>query len=464
MTASDPDDSERRATVWAVTLIAVLAAVGTAIATRVGPTITPDGVSYLRMVAGLPLLEHPSGHFPNGYPVALSILRDLGFGRVGAGRWLGVFLAAVNVLLAGVHTMRVAGGPWAVGVALAVATATPLAVLNAGLYSEPLFLTLMLAWLLCIRSEQPSMSAAAGTLAAAAFFTRYAGAALIPAGVGILWPQRRRLLAYAAGASLPIALWIAVRVSAGPLTSRTAIWHPPSRGLVFAGVESLGTWVTGVQGSLPGGLIVAAGAVLVLCRARQLSGGRSLGITAAWYAVIVVLTVTIFDAQTPLDPRLLAPVQLLMILAIPALGTVRLRRLLFVGLAVIATLTGVATVRQLANLRSQPLRLDASPTIAAARHLDGAVASNAPGALWVLTGVEAAWIPHRTDPNTLERNAAFAEEMARLERELRAGGHLVWLDPYDYRTYLPTEEQVVRSLDLVLVERFVDGAVFRSTR
>lgn len=465
--ASEADDSERDATAWTVVLVAAVAAaaaVGTAIATRVGPTITPDGVSYLRMADGLALLEHPPGHFPNGYPVALSILQSVGLGQVGAGRWLGVLLSATNVMLAGTYTMRLAGGRWAVGVALAVAAATPLAVLNAGLYSEPMFLSLMLAWLLCIRSEKPSMSAAAGTLAAAAFLTRYAGAALILAGVGILWPQRRRLLPYAAGAAVPLVLWSTARASAGSLTSRAAVWHPPSRSVVFAGAESVGTWATGVQGTLFGGSIVVAGAVLVLVRARHLPSGRNLGIAAACYVVIVALTIAVFDAQTPLDSRLLAPVQLLVILACPAVGTLPLRRVLSVGLAVIVVITGIATADQLSSLRSQPLRLDASPTIAAARGLDGPMASNAPGALWVLTGVEAVWIPHRTEPDTLERNAAFPEEMARLERELRSGGHIVWLDPYDYRTYLPTERQVARSLDLVLVEQFVDGAIYRAAR
>src|SRR5579859_4796401 len=357
---------QKRLATPALAMVGLLAAGATALATRAGPAITPDGVSYLRMARGLRPLEHPPGHFPDGYPLALSALHSLGLGMVSGGRWLGVLLVALNVFLAGLYTLGIASPPWAVGVAVGVAAATPLALLHTGLYSEPLFVTTMLGWLLAVRSERIAVVAVAGSLSTAAFLIRYAGAALILAGLVLLWSRRPRLRAYVAGAATPLAAWVPFRLTSGPVTSRRLVWHPPAAMTVLDGARSLAAWATGMKAGALAGLVVAAVATLLLIRVRRLPGGEALGIVAASYLVVLASTIALFDAQTPLDGRLVAPLQLLVILACPAVATMPARHWLTAGLVIIVAVTAVATTRQQSNLPRGILDFQRSPTVAAA--------------------------------------------------------------------------------------------------
>jgi hypothetical protein len=448
----------------AVMVVGLGAAAATIVATRDGPTVTPDGSDYLRMAHGRALLEHPPGHFPPGYPWVLSIVESFGLDPIAAGRWLGVVLACVNVCLAGAVALRMSGPRWAVVVAIAVAAATPIALLNAGLYSEPLFLTLLLVWLLAIRSTRRATLALAGVVAVAATLTRFAGVALLAAGVAVLWQHRAGLRAHAAGAGVPLALWGVLRLASSSSTGRSIAWHAPEGRVLLDGLEGMSTWTTGSRGSVAMGVLVTVCAAVLLIRARRLPGGAALGIAAAAYAAVLGVTLVLLDAQTPLDSRLLAPVQLLVILAIPAVATLPLRRWLAASLGAVIAVTAFATPRHLDRLNGGMLRLEHSPTVAAAAAADGPLVSNAPGALWVLTGRDAAWLPMLTDPHTLRPNAHYRREADGLRRQLASRGMFVWVAPYDYRTYLPTEAQTVRDLHLELVARYRDGAVYRAAR
>jgi hypothetical protein len=123
-------------------------------------------------------------------------------------------------------------------------------------------------------------------------------------------------------------------------------------------------------------------------------------------------------------------------------------------------LNASATRRVLDPLDTGVLELGNAPTVVAARSLQGVVASNGAGALWLLNGTEIRWIAKVTDPYTAQPTSDFAAAMNGLRNELAGGGHLVWLDAYNYRAYLPTEERVVRELGAVLMERFRDGAIY----
>jgi hypothetical protein len=77
---------------------------------------------------------------------------------------------------------------------------------------------------------------------------------------------------------------------------------------------------------------------------------EALGIVAACYVVVLASTIALFDAQTPLDGRLLAPVQLVVILACPAVATLPARHWLSAGLVLVVAVTAVATTRQQSDL------------------------------------------------------------------------------------------------------------------
>lgn len=454
--------AESKTALVVIALISVGAAVATAIASGSGLVVSPDSVSFLRMADRLPPLEHPAGHFPEGYPVVLAGLQAIGFGPLGAARWLGVALAALDAGLAGWIGWRMAGPRWGALTAGALASATTVTPLYSAVWSEALFVTLLLCWVLTMASERRASLALAGALAAAAFLVRYAGFAVVAAGTLVLVREPRRLVAYAAGAGVPLSVWVLAHLSsAGGLTDRHLRRHEPTRAAIEGAVAETWTWVTGRSGSLLTGGVVVIVAALLLWRVRTMRGGSALGIVAATYIAVLGITVTFLDAQTPLDRRLLSPLNVIVVLALPALSTLPASRLLSIGVV------GVIGLNLVAGQPPHPPQLhyldfDRSPTVRAAKRLEGRIASNAPGALWLINGVEATWIPRLVDPNSASAEPDYDAQMRQLRDELARGGHLVWLDAFDYRTYLPSEERTVQTLDLRLAQELPDGAIYRA--
>jgi hypothetical protein len=445
-----------------VALIGVLAigvALAIAQATGHGPTIGPDGVSYMRMADRLAPLEHPPGHFPEGYPIVLATMHWLGFGAIGAGRWLGVGLAAVNVVLGALVARRMAGPWWALLVALALVAATTITPLYASINSEPLMITCVLGWLLLIDSQRSAVVAGAGVLAVGTAFVRYAGVAVVVAGVLTLWGDRRRVRAFVVGAAGALFVWGVSRVAWGGGDTRGLAWHPPSRAELRDALALGWTWATGFSGPPLIGTIIIVGAMAMLWRARRLHGGRAIALAALCYAVVLALTVLFIDAQTPLDERLLAPFLVLVLLALPALSTVRGSRVLALGVLASIILNAGVTRHRFDPLSTGMIGQANASTLVAARKLDAVAISNAPGVLWLLTGKEVRWIPEIRNRFTDAPTPSGVAALNRLRTEVR-GGYLVWLNAYNYRTYLPTEQAVANALDARLVERFPDGAVY----
>jgi hypothetical protein len=129
-----------------------------------------------------------------------------------------------------------------------------------------------------------------------------------------------------------------------------------------------------------------------------------------------------------------------------------------VALAVVAN--AAAARRQLDPLDRSTLALGDDPVVSAARSLTGTLVSNAPGALWLHGGLDAGWVPKDTDPYTARARPEVVAELAAMRASLRTGDHLVWLRFYDYRSYLPTEAEVVAALGLVLELERPDGAIY----
>ena len=324
--------------------LGVIASLVTALATSDGPSANPDSVSYLRMAAGLDPIEHPLGHFPPGYPLALRGLHGLGSGWIGAGRWLGISLAGLNAVLAGLVSWRIfRSNGWAFATAIALASATTLAPLNVGLFSEPLFFTLIFAWLLLIDATRSALLVVCGIVAAASFLVRFAGVSLLLASVALLWSTPRRLLLFAAGAAPPLLFWALTRPISAEVESRPLVWHPPPPHALAVGVARTTEWISGETGTFWSGCLILIVAVFLLWRAWQSANSRRLAVVAGCYVIVLALTMTLFYAQTPLDPRLLAPVQVLVLVSAPVVSHIRPRRFAIGGGCAVVALNIFAT-------------------------------------------------------------------------------------------------------------------------
>jgi hypothetical protein len=320
---------------------------------------------------------------------------------------------------------------------------------------------------MCPADRSRAAVAIGGAIAAAACFTRFAGVALLVASLLLLRRDRQQLWIFSIAAGVPLAVWGAAQVISGAPTDRRVAWHPPSMALLGRGVSALGGWVLGVPSPRPVGVAVAGLAAVLLWAARRLPGGHVLGIATACYGVVLLATTAFLDAQTPLDGRLLAPVQVMVLLAVPAVVNLRIRKRA-VGRVVLAPVLGVAllltarsTVDRVPSADAELLAVASAQTASATDELRGPFWSNAPSVIWLRSGAEAFPVPKVEDPWTLEPNVALDDELASLRRELSRGGYLVWFDGFAYRDYLPTQDELVEALGLEPVATLEDGVVYQ---
>ena len=334
---------------WIV--LACLALGGLAVerlSTGEGIGLSPDSLGYMgaaysiREGKGLTI---PWGggpamtHWPPLFPAVLAGIGCVSLGSLSAGAWLNGVLFAVNIFLLGGIVHWAAGKRWcAILAAFLMLASTDLISVHAWIWSEPLFVCFCLLFLHLIHryveDAGTAMLLAASVAASLAMLTRYAGVALIGAGIVAIFllgpkPLHRRLRDCAvlmAASFAPLAAWlIRNSLAGGTSTNRALAWHPVTHAQLLDGFGTVSAWM--VPGRLPallqGAAVIAAAAVFAMAVPVLLSKRRRevldkmqvrwkclclFSIFAAAYAAFIIVSISVFDANTPLDSRILAPV------------------------------------------------------------------------------------------------------------------------------------------------------------
>ena len=317
--------------------------------------------------------------------------------------------------------------------------------------TEPLFLTGVLGglWWIVRDLERPRGPVLAGAAAAIALasLTRYAGLAAIATGALaiVLWsplsPARRwgRAAIFAAAAGIPLLAWLVRnRAMEGTLTGKELVVHMIPGSRARQGLDSISAWL--VPEIAPRALrysvlILAACAVLTAwryargraeadlehrCHQRLGIASRVFGLFALLYGSLVFATITLFDAQVPLDGRLLTPLYAAaVVLAMVGVArlSARVPRARAPARWVLVLLVGVSLTRtvvwaagsQLDEMGYASRLWRESALVAEVKTLrdDLRVFSNAPDALSVLTGRPARLIPLKADPFTRRHERAL---------------------------------------------------------
>ena len=248
--SSERREAERkRGTLCLSALIALIAFLGAAhILVRTstyGAALGNDAFNYLSaaesLAAGEGLLSPGGGQvvlFAPFFPMAMAFLSLFGIEPVDGGRFLNATAFGLLILVSGLWlSRRLESRLIALGVAVAVMAALPLAHAASTLMSEPLFILFTLLALMPLesflnrRTGTPALVLAA-VFAALAAVTRYMGAALIISAILMLLsrrnaPVRERLkhaLAFGAISSLPLAAALAHnQLVSGTLTGHRSI-------------------------------------------------------------------------------------------------------------------------------------------------------------------------------------------------------------------------------------------------
>lgn len=492
--------------VWAS--LFVLALVGIWLvwfATPYGMGLTDDSIAYIG--AARTLLEGRGyraawlasqrflTHFPPAFPASLALIDLLtGLEPYRAARLLNGVLFGLNTFLMGWLGWRMTRQLlFALTLALLFLMNSELLRVHVYALSEPLFIFLTLsafhAWLW--GEEHPAEGwlrfrgdALAGLLSGLAYLTRYAALALIatflilPFFLPLSWRERLKRLGIYLVAFFPLPLAWSIRnlLVVGDLTNRTLLWHPVTIENLRLGAETFSRFLLPLEGWRFGlwraweplfpalaVLLFSAIALWLLYIAwnawrnrPELLPERGRILNALYviaYPASMLASISLFDASTPLNWRILSPFYpSLLALAVAGLDSLRKRKarylmLLFLFGLVSTNLAGA--VAMMGNLRQDgqgfaSWRWFDSPVIKQIPHLPAQVRiyTNQGPAVYFYTGRTTYALPTFVESTTRELNSGVEQSIERIRQEVLRGEAVIALFDAN-REDLPQEYSLV---------------------
>ena len=510
----------REAPAWrrrAVT-IALLACIGTAAAWLL-LAATPDGLglggdSYYYVSGARSLLDgqgfarpaadgsfRPITHFPPFYSLVLAAAGGIGWELPPAARALHAVLFGINTVLVGWLVWRATRSSWLAGAgALLFASSPSILGVHSWLLSEALFLCLMLVSVNCLVSflERGRRIALIGAGAAAGLVvvTRYAGLALVLSEALVLlsWPKgsrRRSWVDLGLYLALSLAGWLAWAgrnaMLVGSVTNRGLSLHLPAASKLIEAVTTAAHWLLPGRVPVPVGAAVACAlAVWLLVGALERLRSRRdsdpdgadavLRILLAFllvYPLLILFSLSLLDASTPLDDRILSPLYVSGIIGLLSLSARRgltqgVRKWLMAvalgGLLALTLVRGVARASQLRQdgqgYASQAWRT--SQVVEWVANLDPGVLaySNEMDALYLLTGRQAYQVPIRWDPVRAAPREDYTEQLATMHARMQRGEAVlvVFSTLASQQAFLPPEAELADDFPAIL--QAPDGVVY----
>ncbi|MCU1430848.1 MAG: hypothetical protein JWL83_4848 [Actinomycetia bacterium] len=405
----------------------------------------------------------PLTHFPPLFPVVLATGASLGIAVTTVVRVLNAALLGLNLYLTGLVAWQVERSRvFAVAVVVFLLTGSTLGDafgghdtwlrLHSFAQSEPLFITCVLIALLALprylrdgRTVDLAIVTAAASLA---FLTRYAGAALIAAAFVLVVSRRtdratrvRHGTIFLAGTLAPTAMWSAYNSLVRHASS------PRSLGLHYLAIRGMldviGSWF--VPTDWPSWVRTVAFVVAVALAATTLRAasprGRNreeeLRAYTSWalaaygvaYIGVVFATRTFLDASTPIDDRLFAPLEPVVVILAFA-GVVQLLRTRLrssvagavgVALMVVVSIPGWSVVRKTVadGIAPPPVTSPIVRDLAPLR-FDTLVVTDVPHQVYDETGRSTIIVPTRINPLTGKRDPTFESRMTEMVGVVRA--------------------------------------------
>lgn len=504
-----------------LTTLSIVGAMALVVSTRWGIGLSPDSVIYI--VSARNLLNGnglstsfysgafvPMTHYPPLYSTLLAGIGIFGMDPVEGARWLSAFFFAANAVLVGMVLHVSTRSFWlSLFGSLLMLGSFPIVQIHSMVWSEPVFVffTLLGIFLLVIYIEEgnPWFLVSASAAAALSSLTRYAGIALVAAGmVGVFllhqksW-QKKFIDAVIFGAisSLPMSLWMVRNlVFTGSATDRQLGLYPPGMDYLKSAADLFLTWMIPAEVSFNTKLMIfllVVGLIFFIWftwtpakrsemsrlfprRIRTLS--LLLGIFILAYGLVLVASISFYDPQIPIDNRLLSPVFMACLVLI--LSSMK---------GILAAPVSTRTVRIALVILGVTIFLSQLPrTVAwlklsydvglgyASRHWKGSrliqwvnqmdarapVFTNGPDVLYLLTRRPAYMVPSKVRPGTGLSNEHYWSEMEDMKRRIREeSGALVYFKKITWRRYLPTEEELQEKLPLRLIVRDEEGYVYQ---
>jgi hypothetical protein len=376
-------------------------------------------------------------------------------------------------------------------------------------YSEPLAIALELGALLLLakwarRQEHSWLLVAAGVCAALSPVVRWIGVSVIIAGVLLvaLYGTGRRVsraLVWGAACMVPAVVAALTNRShsrKGSGTARELAWHAVTWSRLHQGFDTVASWWLPHQ--LPDrwlfglALVIAVivGGVVWAARVGQrgmLAGCDNVGpavivpaVFAVVYVVTVLVSISLFDAATPLDVRILSPLYAALVPA--AVGALAVwwaskpahDTALRVAGAIVIVVVALTGIRALTTATgSQDSRLGyAAPhwrRAALMQHLETLprgtwIVTNAPEAVYLTTGRAARGLPSKYSSTSLVAQTGYPKRLrALITSTANHHGVIAMFSEVKGRPWLPKAAELERENGLRVVARVSDGELLAPT-
>ncbi len=464
-------------------------------ATPEGMGLTDDSIAYIAgarsMLAGNGYREawlHSNGpvtHFPPGFSSALAFFGLFGLDPLRGTRFVNALLFGMNAGLLGILVWRMTPSLLAgLVIALLFVGNGELLQVHTVAMSEPLFIffSLLALWMFDVYFERPPSrfgwkGSAKGrwwlifcaSFTGMAYLTRYAGLALVAAFIVALfilhdtWRDRFGNAAIFLAGFLPWALGWAIRnrIVAENATNRALFWHPiPAENwnMAFRVFSSFFVPVEAWRREIfQAGIIewvtaIVLGVVLVWTLLKgweffskphqpspgEGSGGESRPIivftTALYmfaYIASVLASMTLFDAATRFELRILSPVFVCLLILLVYFGVWLKNRNRVVVVVLTILLLGFSFYKQSVvfahwskgGMGYASFQWYDSETMAFLRKLpdDVAIYTNEPAAVYLYTDRGCYVLPDRYDSATAQVRPGFEKGLARMQAEVNDG-------------------------------------------
>jgi hypothetical protein len=366
-------------------------------------------------------------------------------------------------------------------------------------WSEALFLLLGLLgfYLLVMYLENASIENLIGAaiLTALTMLTRYAGVVFSITGVLsiILFlhkPWRSRIISatlFGLLSVVPLGLWlIRNRLVAGTTTNRELLFHPIGKAHFSEAITTLASWILIPDTAriwvkvLPfiiiGILLLIAMWSIIKSEANIPIFVKVLSIFILLYFLFLTFSISFFDANTPLDGRILSPVYVSgLILIIAILGNVSMKyygyglaKGLVLGLMALLAVAylprdkdQVVTAYQ-SGLGFNSVYWHRSETLSLLDSLPQGIPifSNAPEAIYIHSNRPASRLPSRYQSANQRANPEYNSRLAEVEAILEAKqGVIVYFNTIQIDS-IPKADELVQQMDLYPIYQASDGVIF----
>ena len=479
--------------------------------TPYGAGVSPDSTVYIGDARNLLSGKFPiDTHFPPLYPLALAAMGLLNNNLVQAARFLSAILFGINLGLVALAVYLSAGRNF-LTTTLAIlffASSTSILKIHSYAWSEPLFFALFLTCLILLSTYviKPTFFSYIGSSLSVglAIVTRYIGGAFLPAALIIIFlagrsdqklgRRLRDTLVWFVLACTPITI-LSVRnlFTSGEAVDRYLVFHPLS---VSYYVQQLGKNAAdfifpisfpsnriGIAfwGALGISLIVLL--IIYFKRHFRNINWHSIGIVvpmicasfSIFYLLFLYSSISLFDASTPVDSRILSPVFVLMIVGIfSTIWTVSqtLKKpivwwcfLIFLVLFIAIKTPGAIQFMKGVQERGSEytsLKWEDSESIAFVRSIGTEVKiySNGADVLGFLTGKEIQYLPKKYSSTTTIANPLYDKEITAMCKDIVENGALLVYFKSLNKAYFPTQEEIQSACHLPVLMSLEDGTVY----